>query len=286
MNEIENELKKRILEKWKINEGWMKPLEYEAWIDNALDSEYCQEVHISRIESFVGELGGKNLLEVGSGEGGLVIALNLKGVNACGIDISKENVEISKIRARRNSIPSAAFCISDASRLPFEDCTFDVVISNKVLEHIKEQRKVIKEISRVLKEGGLLYVSVPNKWFPNEGHVRMWFPHWMPMIIRKPYLKKFRGEKAAAENYLKDINYLGPKQMRRLVEPYFASCSIKNFEMVQAILSSIDDNAARNFRLMFFMGLTKKLLEYPVLRWLIIQFMERFAPSITMVAKK
>lgn len=286
MKKIEEELKNRILAKWKTNKSWMKPSEYNAWIEKLINSEYHQAGHIDRIESFVGVLTEKKLLDVGSGEGGLVIALNLKSVNAYGIDLGKENIEISNLRAQRNSIHSSLFSISDAARLPFADSTFDIVISNKVLEHIKEQQIAIKEISRVLKGGGIFYLSVPNKWFFIEGHVSMWFPHWMPMAIRKPYLKKFRGAKAVDVNYLSDIHHLSPNQVHRLVKPYFSSISSKNIEAVRKILYNLNETDPSYFRMIFFMRVTKKLLEYPILRWLTIQLIKRFTPSITLVAIK
>lgn len=50
----------------------------------------------------------------------------------------------------------------ESSRLPFEDETFDIVIINQVLEHIKDIFFVLHETARVLKKGGYVLIGVPN----------------------------------------------------------------------------------------------------------------------------
>ena len=48
--------------------------------------------------------------------------------------------------------------------LPFEDNTFNVVTSFETIEHIKDDKGQVKEVLRVLKDGGLYIVSTPNAW--------------------------------------------------------------------------------------------------------------------------
>jgi SAM-dependent methyltransferase len=55
----------------------------------------------------------------------------------------------------------------DATKLPFEDNTFDCVVTSEVLEHIQDDVNVISELHRVLKPGGSLGVTVPS-WWPEK----------------------------------------------------------------------------------------------------------------------
>jgi len=55
----------------------------------------------------------------------------------------------------------------DATKLPFEDNTFDCVVTSEVLEHIQDDVSVISELHRVLKPGGSLGVTVPS-WWPEK----------------------------------------------------------------------------------------------------------------------
>jgi SAM-dependent methyltransferase len=53
---------------------------------------------------------------------------------------------------------------ADALALPFADGTFDRVIASEILEHIPDDRQAIAEITRVVRSGGLVAVSVPRRW--------------------------------------------------------------------------------------------------------------------------
>lgn len=63
--------------------------------------------------------------------------------------------------------------------LPFDDASFDFVISFQVIEHIKDDQKFVAEIHRVLKAGGQFIVSTPNKTASltrNPWHIREYTP--------------------------------------------------------------------------------------------------------------
>jgi SAM-dependent methyltransferase len=69
--------------------------------------------------------------------------------------------------ARSNSNASKACSAADATRLPFADDAFDVVITSEVLEHIQDDVAAIAEMVRVLKPGGHFAATVPA-WFPEK----------------------------------------------------------------------------------------------------------------------
>ncbi|MBU0978121.1 MAG: class I SAM-dependent methyltransferase, partial [Nanoarchaeota archaeon] len=78
------------------------------------------------------------------------------------IDIDKDNLD----RARE-ILPELNFLYANAQKkLPFENREFDVVVMTEVLEHLKDERLILKEIRRVLKKNGALVLSVPKRrWF-------------------------------------------------------------------------------------------------------------------------
>ena len=55
-------------------------------------------------------------------------------------------------------------CVTDTTRLPFMNNIFDLVICSEVLEHIRDHRRAVTEIARVLHPGRPLVVSVPRYW--------------------------------------------------------------------------------------------------------------------------
>jgi SAM-dependent methyltransferase len=55
-----------------------------------------------------------------------------------------------------------------ADDMPFDDNTFDYALCTQVLEHVRYPERVIKEICRVLKPGGILFLTVPQTWEEHE----------------------------------------------------------------------------------------------------------------------
>jgi SAM-dependent methyltransferase len=70
------------------------------------------------------------------------------------------------------------------NRLPFDDASFDVVVSNQVFEHVFQPQLILPEINRVLRPGGTFLALFPTSdcWF--EGHLGIYFVHWMSRVYR------------------------------------------------------------------------------------------------------
>ena len=64
--------------------------------------------------------------------------------------------------------------------LPFADDTFDVIVSNHVIEHVPQASTHLREIRRVLRPGGVAYLATPNRWWPWEFHARIPLLHFLP----------------------------------------------------------------------------------------------------------
>jgi predicted SAM-dependent methyltransferase len=76
--------------------------------------------------------------------------------------------------------------------LPFENESIDIVISNHVIEHVGNkalQLNHLKEIYRVLKPLGCVYLAVPNKWTLIEPHFKLFFLSWLPHCLAHRYVK-------------------------------------------------------------------------------------------------
>ena len=67
--------------------------------------------------------------------------------------------------------------------------SFDVIICNHVIEHVKWQDEVLGEISRVLKKDGICYMTCPNKIWPMEPHLKLPLLSMMPGKIADAYVR-------------------------------------------------------------------------------------------------
>lgn len=105
---------------------------------------------------------GETILDIGCGSGAEAIAaarLTGPAGQAAGLDITPEMIEAARRNAKKAGISNVRFVSGDIQDLPFEDGTFDAVISNCVINHAKDKNKVYREIMRVLKSGGRFVVS-------------------------------------------------------------------------------------------------------------------------------
>jgi SAM-dependent methyltransferase len=108
------------------------------------------------------------LLDIGCGNGAFTIALGLPFDEVHGYDIEPGN-----IGAFRQTIGSSSKFYphhASAAYLDFPDGYFDAVLSIETLEHVDDLQGVANECARVLRTGGELVLTVPNRWYPVEGH--------------------------------------------------------------------------------------------------------------------
>ena len=147
--------------------------------------------HIYRYIFAAGLTEDKVVLDVACGTGYGVGYLADKGSSeVVGVDISMEAVDYARERFSKDN--KASFICADAVRLPFLDNAFDIVVSFETIEHIRQYRKFLAECRRVLKDGGLLICSTPNRriFSPNLAkpintfHVKEFWPEEFYRLLR------------------------------------------------------------------------------------------------------
>ena len=86
----------------------------------------------------------------------------------------------------RNSHPGIRFEASAAENLPFSGESFDYVVLLSVLEHVQDWRKTLAEAVRVLRPGGVLYVSTTSRFCPKQHEIRyFWGFGYLPDPLRR-----------------------------------------------------------------------------------------------------
>jgi 2-polyprenyl-3-methyl-5-hydroxy-6-metoxy-1,4-benzoquinol methylase len=138
---------------------------------------------------------GRDVLDVGCGFGNLSRALSGRGANVCSLDIEPEFCSIVACSARDENVRPVCG-VSEA--LPFQNAVFDIVVCTHVIEHVRSVSRTISELLRVLKHGGVLYLSSPNYLYFRELHYKkLWLP-LMPRMLFKWYIRlQFRSRLCA-----------------------------------------------------------------------------------------
>jgi 2-polyprenyl-3-methyl-5-hydroxy-6-metoxy-1,4-benzoquinol methylase len=110
---------------------------------------------------------GRTLLDIGCNWGRWTIAAARAGWRPTGIDLAKKSVGAARRVAEQLEV-EAEYVIADARELPFADGSFDAVFSYSVLQHLpkEEVSRVVAEIRRALRPGGIVWVEMPNRRGP------------------------------------------------------------------------------------------------------------------------
>ena len=142
-----------------------------AWAEDLGYPEELANVPETAVESFAGvanpwELGrlasGERVLDLGSGAGtDSLVAAQMVGEagRVTGIDMTREMLAKARTAATEIGATNVEFVEGEAEHLPFEDETFDVVISNGVIDLIPDKDAVFAELHRVLVPGGRLQIA-------------------------------------------------------------------------------------------------------------------------------
>lgn len=99
------------------------------------------------------------ILDSGCGDGYGAFLLSKYVKKVIGIDLDRETIS----RARQNYSGNIRFDLYEGVRLPYEKSVFDIVTSFQVIEHVEDVDLYLREIKRVLKPGGRLFITTPNR---------------------------------------------------------------------------------------------------------------------------
>jgi SAM-dependent methyltransferase len=145
---------------------------------------------VPRMESCL-RLNVRRILDFGCGSGGSAIALAMvyPQIRFVGTDVDPKEVEVALERAKLYNVADRCeFAHVEENRsLPLPDGSFDLCLCSSVLEYVIEaraRRLCVQEMVRIVKPGGLLFFSVPNRLYPFEVHSRKWGWNYFPRLLK------------------------------------------------------------------------------------------------------
>lgn len=150
---------------------------------------YTEKIHYYYLIKFLKGLGGyyknRKLVDIGIGDGKYLISITKKyKFDSVGLDISPEVISLYNKKISNMNIHSKGFLLKPSTKkLPFKSKSVDLIICSHVLEHVPNDKILLKEIFRMLNPGGMVYFNVPI----NEEKLKI------PNHIRKYSSRKFTG---------------------------------------------------------------------------------------------
>jgi len=133
---------------------------------HGLNAAYRRPLEASGVVAALGKIASQStILDCGIGSGALSTALNSilpESPKFCGIDLSGEMLTRANVEMQRVGL-NLELTQADVLSIPYVDATFDLVMAAHVLEHLPNPLCALKEMVRVLKPGGMLFVCLTRR---------------------------------------------------------------------------------------------------------------------------
>lgn len=149
----------------------------KRWLNPA--GQYINNVQLEILKEFIINLSHCNSLEIAAGTGRFTKVLLEKGFSVTAIDISSSMLEQLKLKLKNYpNYKHLKTIVCDARNIDLSLSTYDVVICFNALSHISEQKKILTEVYKVLKVGGIFLFNFPN-------YLSVYLPFGLYVNLRK-----------------------------------------------------------------------------------------------------
>jgi ubiquinone/menaquinone biosynthesis C-methylase UbiE len=162
---------------------------------------------ISILSDYIGPLNSLKLLDIGSSTGIMTYEYSKIFDTTVGIDIDENAVAFAKKNYDTEKID---FICTPIEELKHENNFYDVITCSHIYEHVPDANKLMSEIYRLLKPGGVCFFAAGNRFKVIEGHYRLPFLSFFPKRISNLYLK-ITGK--GNEYYENHLSYKNLKQL-------------------------------------------------------------------------
>jgi 2-polyprenyl-3-methyl-5-hydroxy-6-metoxy-1,4-benzoquinol methylase len=235
--QIEQELVKRIevrvsSMKWRPN--------YEKWVQQRIWQERYRDRVLENLRRYVPDWERATILDLGSGMGGLMVRLQQEGCKILGLDYCFDYCIITKLRGMRYGLrPNVINGI--AERIPLKDQSVDVIFCYEVIEHVFDPMAMLREIRRVIKPSGVVFITVPNRWSPYDHHYHMWGINFLPRPIAEWIIKALGRDKgsdtSAGVQKLSELHYFSFRAFYKLAKQVgFVLFDVREDKLMEGIV--------------------------------------------------
>lgn len=167
------------------------------------------------------------VLEIGCATGGFLVAAKRRYAQVVGTDIAFRWLVVARKRLQECGAQVPVVCCC-AEYLPFRDRSYDLVIGEGVLEHVRSQDEMVHECRRVMSPVGVTFLATANRFaLAPEPHVHLWGVGFMPRTWADRYVRYFRGIPYS------HIKVLSVTELRRLLR----RCHLLNHRILLPSLS-------------------------------------------------
>jgi SAM-dependent methyltransferase len=191
---------------------------------------------VELLRAFVSVEGG-SVLDIGAGSGGLAIAFAKSGASVYALEPDPTRFSWAKARIQGHGV-DVVLSLGVAENLNYPDARFDIVLLDSVIEHVENPEAVLAEVARVLRPGGVVYITWPNRAsiinILHDPHYQMFGVVLMPRWLGRLYVERVRRisrgywvNRIPSRRWLTrqfaglgvDLSFLDPEGLDKLANP-------------------------------------------------------------------
>jgi len=143
---------------------------------------------LSRAQGLLAERGrpseALDVVDIGCGAGTQALLWAERGHRVTALDVNEPLIALARQRAQERGL-SVRFDVGTATQLPYADKSADVVLLPELLEHVAEWEACLSEAVRILRPGGLLYLSTSNWLCPRQQEFTLPLYSWYPGPVKR-----------------------------------------------------------------------------------------------------
>lgn len=218
------------------SQTWNRPefVDYYTRLHASPEMAAKVETLYRTIAAVLGDKAGSALdvADVGCGPGLQSLIWARHGHRVTGIDISDAFITAARARAAAEG-NAAHYEVGSATALPLETASQDVCLVPELLEHVENWQAVVAEATRVLRPGGLLYISTSNRLCPVQHEFDLPLYSWYPPRLKRYYEHLARTTRPEIANYatFPAVNWFSFYDMRRYLGDHGFDRVLDRFDM-------------------------------------------------------
>jgi len=185
--------------KYQLNYSDLKPSMY-------IEHERIKKANktISVLKDYFNEISFLSLLDIGSSTGIMTNEYAKHFQEVTGVDLDTKAVHYSINQYKRENLK---FICAPIEKIDSPDSSYDVITCSQIYEHVPSDKKLMEEILRLLKPGGVCYFAATNRFKIIEPHYNLIFLSFLPKKAANLYIRIFTNHDLYYEN-LKSLRNL------------------------------------------------------------------------------
>jgi SAM-dependent methyltransferase len=200
---------------------------FAEWRAQRIHQEHHQDEALHLLDAALrtgGRLPGQklHLLDMGCGMGGFAVAAALRGFQVTALDYNPAYAAITTLRATRYRLQLPVL-VAAGEAVPLPSASVDVVACLDVLEHVQSPARLLAELARVLRPGGVLLLTVINRFAGRDPHYHLPLINWLPRPAGEAAVWLAGRRKGGAfrdRQRLSELHYFTWGALERLAAPH------------------------------------------------------------------